>query len=172
MGQEWEGESITNRLGIWPSEDFEGHWTICGREDYQNGTGSAQDMVKLAQAILKNLEPGTVEDEAAFFEDGRSKPPVNPDHELSCVHGLDETAIEALRELARDPCAMNSPGQTARTGATLKALSEHVLQKAGETAGRRQAESGHGVFFRQETDFPFASRTEFGRMDTRRTDDP
>ena len=160
MTAKWEGQRITNRLQIWSSDEMPGHWTIQGKEENNPAEASAEHMVKLARAILKNLkEPGPKPPEGkGAMENGRFKLPLNIRKELKQVYDLNESAIDAFVCLWLDPFACNGLAEIAKIGATLRALGDYLTNSAVEMAASTGSESVEDVIFGDEIDLPFVAK--------------
>ena len=51
----WQGEAITNRLHLLPSEQHPSMWDISGKEDNLSALATPQDLIKLAHTILRHF---------------------------------------------------------------------------------------------------------------------
>ena len=58
MNNNWKGQRSTDALSISPSPSTDDRWVIHQDDQRRKGVGSEEDMVKLARAILDNVDVG------------------------------------------------------------------------------------------------------------------
>lgn len=129
---DWEGNSVTGRLGIGWDDDRE-QWAVSGRYEYEAGTGSAAEMVQLARMILENIPD-------------QNGPPLAWKVEREDLpFGARDNAARVIN-IARDPAGWGmSREQAVRMGGLMIAAGLHLIRE-GRPAGGYAAAPAHLPF--------------------------
>ena len=116
MGDTWEGCTVSNRLNLWYDDDMR-HWTLSGREENNNATGTAGEMIQLAMAVLEHL-PDT----------GENGTPMDPEEEYAVLPPAAADVLRRAADLARNRTGGMTDEQYDRFAGVLMAVAVHMLQ--------------------------------------------
>ena len=116
MGGTWEGCTVSNRLNL-RYDDRMRHWTLSGREENNNATGTAGEMVRLAIAVLEHL-PDT----------GENGPPMDPEEEDTLLPPAAAAVLATAADLAQNRTGGMTGEQYDRFAGALMAVAVHMLQ--------------------------------------------
>ena len=116
MGNTWEGCRVSNRLNLWYDDDMQ-HWTLSGREENNNATGTAGEMVRLAITVLEHLT-----------DTGENGPPMDPEEEHALLPPAPAHVLELAVDLARNRTGGMTDEQYDRFAGALMAVAVHMLQ--------------------------------------------
>ena len=120
MNEQWQGCRVSNRLNLWYDDDMR-HWVLSGKDDRDDATGTAGEMVRLATAILENL-PDT----------GENGPPLGLNEECEAQPPAAAGLLAAAVDLARNRTGSMTGEQYTRLAGALMATAVHMLQSQAE----------------------------------------